>query len=108
MAYLQNFVFLDENSTVTTSNPLVINSSAETLKLSVAGSGTLNVTVKGKIDRDAADFYDMASVKLEDYSVVATITAEGLYAVDVQGIKEVEIVNGGNAGDVTVFGVVVS
>ena len=36
------------------------------------------------------------------------ITAEGLYAVDVQGIKEVEIVNGGNAGDVTVFGVVVS
>ena len=107
MTYLQNFVFLDNNSTVTTSNPLIINSKASTLKLSVAGSGTIDVTVKGRIDRDTATYYDMAAIKLEDFTTVAKIVAEGLYAVDVEGIKEVEIVNGGSAGSVKVLGIVV-
>ena len=107
MAYLQNCIFLDSDSTVTTSEPLYVNSKAETLKLSVTGSGTLDVTVEGKIVSLAPSYYDIASVKLDDYTVVSKITAEGIYAVDVQGIAQVRIVNGGSAGDVTVIGVVV-
>ena len=107
MAYLQHCIFLDTDSTVTTSVPLTINSKAETMKLSVEGAGTLDVTIEGKIVPLAPDYYDIAAVKLADYTVVAKIEAAGLYAVDVQGLAQVRIVNGGSAGDVTVVGVVV-
>lgn len=105
--YLQDFLFLDDQSTVTTSNTLIVNSKAETMKLSVEGNSTIDVTVKGKVNRDSADFYELGAIKLADFGTVASISEAGLYAVDVQGIKELQIVNGGNAGDVTVFGVVV-
>lgn len=106
MAYLQDYVFLDSNSTVTTSEPLTVNSKAETLKLSVTGTGTLAVTVEGKVSSLTSSFYSIGAIKLEDNTVVSEITAEGIYAVDVQGIAQVRIVNGGSAGDVTVIGVV--
>lgn len=109
--YLQNFVFLDENSSSTTSNSLVVNSNAETLKLSVItlSSGTTpSITVQGMVDRDAAQWFNLAVIKLADYSVASTITAEGIYAVDAQGVKELRVVSGTAAGSVKVMGVAVA
>jgi hypothetical protein len=104
MAYLQNFVFLDASSS-SASNTLVVNSKASVLKLSVSGD-SVNVTVKGRIDRQSDDFYDIAVTNLSDNTVVSSIKAAGLYSVDVMGIKEVEVTNGGEVGAVNVFGVV--
>ena len=52
----------------------------------------------------------MAEIKLvfkPDYSVAETITAEGIYSVATAGIREMQVVNGGSAGSVTVFGAAV-
>ena len=109
--YLQNFVFLDENSSTTTSNPLVVNSKAETLKLSVISLSigvTPDVTVQGMVDRDANEWFNMGVIGLADYSVGSKITAEGIFAVDAQGIKEIRVVSGTAAATVKVMGVAVS
>ena len=105
--YLQDFVFLDDSSTTGTSNPLLVNSKAETIKLSVEGANTLDITVQGKVDIKSATFFDLAVINLSDFSTSESITASGLYAVDAQGIKEIRVVNGGTAGSVKVMGVVV-
>lgn len=109
--YLQNFVFLDENSTSTTSESLVVNSNAETLKLSVIAlsSGvTPSITVQGMVDRVAGQWFNLAVVKLADYSVASTISAEGIYAVDAQGVKELRVTSSTAAGSVKVMGVAVA
>lgn len=105
--YLQNFLFLDVDSTTTTSNPLIVNSKAVSLKLSVEAEGTLDISVQGKVDRDSSSFFDLAIIDLSDFSKIETITEEGLYVVDVQGIKEIQVVNNDSATAVKVLGVVV-
>lgn len=105
--YLQDFVFLNDTSTDTTSNALVVNSKAETLKLSVEGASVSNLVVQGKVNRDSATFFDLAVINLSSFATAAKIENSGLYAVDVQGIKEVRVKHSGSAGGITVYGVVV-
>lgn len=104
MANLADFVFLDSSSTVTTSNTFYVPYGADSVVIQATGAGTLNVTIKGKVDTENGDFIALASINQTDYSVAETITAAGIYSVAAGGIREMQVVNGGNAGDVTVFG----
>lgn len=111
MAYLQQFVFLDSTSTSTTSNTLVINSSAETVKISVVSlsSGvTPAVTVQGMVDRDANEWFNLGVIDLSDFTAAATIAKEGIFAVDAQGVKDMRVVSGTAVGSVKVMGVTIS
>ena len=96
--YLQDFVFLDAASVTTTSNPLIVNSKAETIKLSVEGASTIDVTVQGEVDRESDTYFNIAVINLSDFSTAEKITAAGIYAVDAQGIKEMRVVSAGAAG----------
>lgn len=105
--YLQDFVFLDDTSVTTTSNPLIVNSKAETIKMSVESESTVDVTVQGKVDRESGTYFNLAVINLSDFSTAEKITAAGIYAVDAQGIKVMRVVSAGAAGSVKVMGVVV-
>jgi len=104
MAVLANFVFLDTSSTGTTSSTFYVPYGADSVMVQATGTGTLNVTIKGKADTENGNFIALASINQTDYSVAETITAEGIYSVATSGIREMQVVNGGNAGSVTVFG----
>ena len=106
--YLQHFLFLDGNSTAS-SSPLIVNSKGGTLKLSVEklSNVSVDITVKGKIDKASSTFFDIAVFKLADFSTITKINDEGLYAIDVNGISEIKLVNNGTAGSVKALGVVV-
>ena len=104
MAVLANFVFLDTNSTGTTSSIFYVPYGADSVVIQATGAGTLNVTIKGKADTENGDFIALAAINQTDYSVAESITASGIYSVAAGGIREMQVVNGGNAGDVTVFG----
>lgn len=104
MALLANFVFLDTNSTGTTSNTFYVPYGADTVVMQVTGNGTLELTVKGKADTENGGFEPLAVIDMSDYSTAEKITAQGIYSVAASGIREMQVVNGGNAGSVTVFG----
>lgn len=108
MANLAEFVFLDSTSTSTTSNTFYVPYGADEVVLQVkAGSGSPNVTVKGKTDRENGDFVTLSAINQNGYSLVSTITANGIYSVAASGIREMQVVNGGSAGSVSVFGAAV-
>ena len=104
MANLADFVFLDTGSTSTTSNTFYVPYGADTVVLQVTSGGTPDVTVKGKADRDNGSFETVGVISMADYSAAAKIEADGIYIVPAAGIREMQVVNGGSAGSVTVFG----
>lgn len=104
MANLADFVFLDSSSTVTTSNTFYVPYGASEVVLQVKSSGTPDITVKGKVDKDNGDFETVGVIDMSDYSTAETIGANGLFLVPAAGIREMQVVNGGAAGSVTVFG----
>lgn len=104
MANLADFVFLDSNSTGTTSNTFFVPYGADSVVLQVKSSGTPDVTVNGKVDKDNGDFEAIGVIDMSDYSTAETIGANGIYLVPASGIREMQVVSGEAAGSVTVFG----
>ena len=107
MANLADFVFLDAGSASTTSNTFYVPYGADEVVLQVKSSGSPDVTVQGKTDRDNGDWVNMAVIGRSDFNLAEKITANGIYSVAVSGIREMQVVNGGSAGSVTVFGAAV-
>ena len=108
MANLADFVFLDTNSTSTTSNTFYLPYDAGQVTLQVTGSSTIDVTVKGKADTENGDFETLSVIGCADYATAAKIEAAGIYVVPAAGIRQMQVVNGGSAGSVTVFGAAVN
>lgn len=104
MANLAEFVFLNASSASTTSNTFYVPYGADQVVLQVKSSGTPDVTIKGKTDRENGDFVTLSVINLTGYEVSEKITANGIYSVAASGIREMQAVNGGAAGSVTVFG----
>ena len=107
MANLAEFVFLNASSASTTSNTFYVPYGADEVVLQVKSSGTPDVTIKGKTDRENGDFVTLSVINLTGYEVSEKITANGIYSVAAGGIREMQVVNGGSAGSVTVFGAAV-
>ena len=107
MASLADFVFLDANSTSTTSNTFYVPYGADEVVVQVKISGTPDVTIKGKTDTENGEFVALAVINRSDFSTGEKITANGIYSVSASGIRQMQAVNGGAAGSVTVFGAAV-
>lgn len=108
MANLAEFVFLDAASTSTTSNTFYVPYGADEVVLQIkADTGSPDITVKGKVDRENGEFITISAINMNGYSLVSEITENGVYCVAASGIREMQIVNGGAAGSVTVFGAAV-
>lgn len=104
MASLASFVFLNTSSTTTTSSTFYVPYGAEEVVLQVKSSGTPDITVKGKVDRENGDFVTLSAINMTGYQTVDKIAVNGIYSVAASGIREMQVVNGGSAGSVTVFG----
>lgn len=108
MANLADFVFLDTNSTSTTSNTFYIPYDAGQVTLQVSGSSTIDVTVQGKTDTENGSFETLSVIGCADYQTAEKIEAAGIYIVPAAGIRQMQVVSGGAAGSVTVFGAAVN
>ena len=104
MASLADFVFLDTNSTVTTSNTFYLPYSTNEVWIQVTGSSTIDVTVQGKTDVENGSFATVGVIKSTDFQTAAKIEAAGIYIVPAAGIRQMQVVNAQSAGSVTVFG----
>ena len=102
---LQNFLFLDESDTTGESNVLnCTNARQLTLSVEPASGATINLTVKGQLDFNSDEFFEMGAISLADYEVYNPITDGGVYAFVLDGVGKVKVVNDGTAGNCTVFG----
>ena len=103
---ISGFLFLDENDTSGESNPFSCGA-GKRLALSVEkleSNTTVDITVKGKVDCESTEFYDLAVTGASDLQTAATISDEGIYFVRLDGIQQVIVKNDGTAGEVKVFG----
>lgn len=98
----KTFVFLDDTSTTTTSNPLIIANN-NMLTIQVEASSTPDVTVYGLTDVEAVGQH-MAVIDCATLKVVETITSAGNYFLPVTGISQVYVENNGTAGSVKIYG----
>lgn len=102
----QNFIFLDSNSTSTTSNVLS-NFNGVSLILEVTGTVT-GVTVQGGANPNTSDWGNLAVIDNSSLSVITTgITVTGTYLIPISGLSRIRVINSGTAGEVTVFGRVI-
>ena len=102
---IANFVFFDENSTSSTSNVLSNPSSASTMTLEVYGN-SFNLTVEGRADFQGEDnWHELGIIGLKSYDVLSSITEEGIYAIPMDGISQIRLVNSGSVGSFKAFGV---
>ena len=100
-----NFVFFDENSTSSTSNVLSNPSNASTMTLEVSGS-SFNLKVEGRADFQGEDnWHELGIIGLKDYSVLSSISEEGIYAIPMDGISQIRLINSGSVGSFKAFGV---
>lgn len=101
---LSDFVLLDANSGAN-SNPWYMPPEATQVTLQVHGAESLNVM--GIVDEVEGEAASLSAINLADFSIVSEITADGIYAIGVSGIKAIAVTNNGTEGAVKVFGVCV-
>ena len=111
MANLAEFVFLDASSTSTTSNTFYVPYGADEVVLQVksggAPAGEPLPCRDPKRPRDNGEFVPLAIIGMSDFNVEEKISENGIYSVAASGIREMQVVNGGAAGSVIVFGAAV-
>lgn len=102
---LQNFLFLDESDTTGESNVLTCTNARQlTLSVEPAEGATINLTVKGQLDFNSDEYFDLGAISLADYEVYNPIDNGGVYAFILDGVGRVKVINEGTAGNCTVFG----
>ena len=103
---ISGFLFLDENDTTGESN-LFSCGAGKRLALSVEkldSNTTVDLTVKGKVDCESTESFDLAITGAGDLQTASSIGDEGIYFVRLDGIQQVMVKNDGTAGEVKVFG----
>lgn len=106
MQTLQSFVFFENADANAVSNELGSPNRSSQLILQVSGNPTgLNMEVQGVTDIYHGDYQPLAVINLVQLSKQTTVTAEGIYAVPMDGISRVRCeIKGINGGSVTVYG----
>ena len=104
---VQDFVFLDSTSISLESNVLDVRYDAKQITLEVqpvVTGGTVNITVKGKVDSNSNVFTNLAVLSATSLENVASITAAGIYYIPVEGIRSCKLVSATTAGDTKAIG----
>lgn len=100
-------MFLDENSTSTTSGEFEVGGGFQTLSLSVYSASSVSVTVQCLLTDGSTTWMNVAVVASKTSLSASTITTNGIYNVDATGVDKFRVVNGNAAGSVQVFGVAI-
>lgn len=105
--YLSDFVFFDDTSTDMVSNEFSVNPNAEALTLQVTGESIPTLTVQGVVDSTSDQWVPLATLNQSNYAFGKTITAAGIFAVSVSGVKKVRISSSGAVGGFKAYGLFV-
>ena len=105
--YLSDFVFFDDTSTDMVSNEFSVNPNAETLTLQVTGESVPTLTVQGMVDSNSDQWVPLATLNQSNYAFGKNITASGIFAVSVSGVKKVRISSSGAVGGFKAYGLFV-
>lgn len=103
MVTLKDFVFFDETSTATLSNPMCNTNRGEELVFQVTGDD-VNIVMHGVADVEEDDKYPLMCVNYSDMSITNEIREAGIYAAPAHGINRFICENKGDAGSVKVYG----
>lgn len=105
--YLSDFVFFDDTSTDVVSNEFSVNPNAEALTLQVTGESIPTLTVQGVVDSTSDQWVPLATLNQSNYALSNTITAAGIFAISVSGVKKVRISSSGAVGGFKAYGLFV-
>lgn len=103
MNTISSFIFFDETSTETMSNPMINANRGEELVLSVTGTG-IDIVMYGVADVEADEKFPMTCLNKGNYDMVEEITEAGIYMIAAEGINRFYCENKGVAGTVKVYG----
>lgn len=106
MNVLQNFKFLDNATTTATSNVLYNANKGGLMVLQVDGDATtFSLSVKGLVNNEENNWYDLAIIKTSDFTITNSITTNGIYNVVIEGVSEIKVVvNSVSGGGINAFG----
>lgn len=104
MINLKDFIFFDETSTDTISNPMCNPNRGEELVFQVTGDD-VNIIMYGIADiKEEDEVHPLMCINLTDMSVNNEIREAGIYVAPAQGISRFICENNGTAGSVKVYG----
>jgi hypothetical protein len=106
MNVLQNFKFLDNATTTGESNILYNANKGGLMALQIDGDATtFSLSVKGLVNNEEVNLYDLAIIKTSDFTITNSITAKGIYNIIIDGVSEIKVVvNSVSGGGVNAFG----
>ena len=97
--------FFTDASATADSEIMVVNK-ANILTIEVVGAGTFSLDVKATVGIDEDNFTTIQGVKLNDFTVVGSITSAGIYEFDITNVSKVQVSLGSvSGGTVSVAGV---
>ena len=105
---IQDYVFLDENSQSAASGEMVLGGQYQTLTLSVYSATSVSLTIQCKLADGSNTYFNVGCIENKTFEHKSTITANGVYSVDVVAVDKVQIISGGTIGSVQVLGVAVN
>lgn len=103
MNTLSTFIFFDETSTETMSNPMINSNKGEELIIQVIGDD-VDLIMYGVADVKSDERVPMGCINLSTYDVASEITEAGIYSIATSGISRFYCENNGTVGGVKVYG----
>ena len=72
--------------------PIILNTTmSDMVKIQIQGTGVCDIKVYGRLT-DLIDFSDIVIIRDTDYSLINSISEQGMYTVSTEGLKDVKIV----------------
>lgn len=104
---LNGFVFFDNTSTSTTSNPLANPNNASTIVITVSGltaaGGSLSIEALNDLSQKDT-YFPISAIGLFDYDVYQTITEDGIYVIPFEGLYRCRMNSSIAPGSFKVYG----
>lgn len=109
MANISNFIFFDQSSTSTISNPFGNTSNGGALTLQVDDLGTaatISLEVEGAVDmNNPNNYFSLKVISLENFKTMKTISSAGIYLVIISGVSLVRIKSNAAVGNFKAYAV---
>lgn len=96
------FTKIFDNVSSTTESNEIINLYSDILSIHVDGTfSSLALKIYGKATKESGEFVELAGINMNNFDIVNTIDAKGIYEVAAEGICifkfEITSISGGNA-----------
>jgi len=109
MQNIDNWVFYRERSSTSTSGDMkpYVNVQSDLLAVEISGTASsMTIKMQGRANnQNNSEWFDLACIEAKTFDVVESISATGIYNVDISGVKEVRAnITAISGGNVTIFG----